>query len=163
MNLYLVRHAEAVPIGGGIRSDADRILSERGRADALAMARTLAQIDIDIRAVFTSPLTRAVQTGRAFGGELKRDPQISKRLEPGFSPRLLAEEIHAASNGAGIVAVGHQPDMSMFISYLISPAHDAMVTMEPGAMACIHLQSSGQAQLRWVLTPEIVRRVNLSF
>ena len=161
MNLYIVRHAEAVPIGGAIRSDSERTLSERGRADALVMARTLAQIDIDIRAVFTSPLVRAVQTGRAFGDELKRDPQISKRLEPGFSPRLLAEEIQAASNGAGIVTIGHQPDMSMFISYLISPAHDAIVTMEAGAMACVHLQSSGQAQLRWVLTPEVVKRMHV--
>lgn len=161
MNLYLVRHAEAVAVGGEIRSDAERTLSERGRSDALVMARMLAQIDIDIRAVFTSPLVRAVQTGKAFGSELKRDPQISKRLEPGFNPRLLAEEIQAASDGAGIVAIGHQPDMSMFISYLISPAHDAMVTMEPGAMACIHLQSSGQAQLRWVMTPDIVKRMNV--
>lgn len=163
MNLYVVRHAEAMPLGGEIRSDFDRTLSERGRADAAVMAHVLAQIDLDIKAVLTSPLVRAVQTGEMFGRELMRDPVTSRRLEPGFNPRLLNEEIQTISNGAGVVVIGHQPDMSMFVSFLISPARDAVVAMEAGAMACIHLQLSGQAQLRWVLTPEIVRKMNVSF
>jgi phosphohistidine phosphatase len=163
VNLYIVRHADAVSLGGSIRSDFERKLSERGRADATVMAKLLAHIDIDIRAILTSPLARAVETGAIFGRELHREAEISRRLEPGFDPRMLVEELHAVSHGAGVVAVGHQPDMSMFISYLISPARDAVVAMETCAMACIHLQSHGQAQLRWMLTPEVVNRMNFGF
>ncbi len=163
MNLYVVRHADAVSIGGNIRSDFDRTLNERGRADATVMAKALANIDIDIRAILTSPLVRAVETGSIFGRELHREAEASRRLEPGFDPRLLLEAVQGISNGAGVVVVGHQPDMSMFISYLISPARDAVVAMETAAVACIHLQSSGQAQLRWILTPETVTKMNVGF
>ena len=162
MNLYVVRHADAVSLGGEVRSDFDRGLTERGRADATMMARALAQIDIDIRAIITSPLMRAVETGEIFGRELKREAETSRRLEPGFSPKLLTEEIVSLSTGAGVVAIGHQPDMSMFISYLISPAHAATVAMETCAIACVHLQSTAQGQLRWLLTPEVVRALNFS-
>jgi phosphohistidine phosphatase len=161
VNLYVVRHADAVSIGGGVRSDAERPLSERGRADASVMAKVLAHIDIDIRAILTSPLRRALETGAIFGRELHREAESSRRLEPGFDHRLLLEEIQASSNGAGVVAIGHQPDMSLLISYLISPARDAAVAMETCAVACIHLQSHGQAQLRWMLTPEAVNRMNI--
>jgi phosphohistidine phosphatase len=162
LNLYVVRHADAVSLGGEVQSDFDRALSERGRADAAMMARALAQIDIDIKAIITSPLLRGVQTGGIFGRELKREARISKRLEPGFSPKLLLEEVLSLSSGAGVVAIGHQPDMSMFISYLISPAHAATVAMETCAIACVHLQSTGQGHLCWLLTTEVVRTMNFS-
>ncbi len=162
VNLYVVRHAEAMSLGGEIRSDFDRTLSERGRAQATMMARALAQIDLDIQAIITSPLVRAVETGEIFGRELKREAETSRRLEPGFNPRLLQEEILATSNGAGVVAIGHQPDMSIFISYLISPAHAATVAMETSAIACVQLQSTGQGQLRWLLTPELVKQMNFA-
>ncbi len=160
MNLYVVRHADAVSIGNGIRSDFDRTLSDKGRSDATMMARTLAQIDIDVQAVLTSPLVRAVETGEIFGRELMRKAETTRKLEPGFNPRALAEEVLAGSNGASVVAVGHQPDMSMLISYLVSPSHAASVVMETCAIACIHLQMAGAGQLRWLLTPEIVRRTS---
>jgi phosphohistidine phosphatase len=162
LNLYVIRHAEAVSLGGEIKSDRDRTLSERGKSDATMMARLLAQIDIDIKAIVTSPFVRAVETGEIFGRELKRDAGTSRQLEPGFSPRLLAEEILSLSSSAGVAAIGHQPDMSMFISYLISPAHAATVAMETCAIACVHLQSTGQGQLRWLLTPELVKKLNIS-
>jgi phosphohistidine phosphatase len=162
VNLYVVRHADAVSLGDGVRSDFDRPLTERGRADATMMARALAQIDLDIKAILSSPLVRAVETSEIFGRELMRDPQTSRRLEPGFNPRLLVEEILSISTGAGVVAIGHQPDMGAFISYLISPAHIASVAMETSAVACLHLQTTGSAHLRWLLTPETVRRMNFA-
>lgn len=158
MNLYVVRHADAVSVGSGIRSDFERTLSDKGRSDAMMMARTLAQIDIDIKAILTSPLVRSVETGEIFGKELMREVQTTRTLEPGFNPRALAEEVLAGANGASVVVVGHQPDMSMLISYLVSPAHAASVVMETCAIACVHLQMAGAGQLRWLLTPEIVRR-----
>ncbi len=162
MNLYVVRHAEAVSIGDGVLSDFDRPLSNRGRADAMMMARALAHIDLEIKAILTSPLVRAVETSEIFGRELKREPQTTPRLDPGFNPRLLQEEILAASNGPGVIVIGHQPDMGAFISYLISPAHAATVAMETSAVACLNLQTTGSAHLRWLLTPETVRRMNFA-
>lgn len=160
MNLYVVRHADALSLGSGIRSDFDRPLSDRGRSDAAMMAHALARIDLDIGSVLSSPLLRAVETSEIFGRELRREPQTRPSLEPGFNIQHLHEEILAMSNHGGIVVIGHQPDMGEFISYLISPAHVATVAMETGAIACIQLQPTGLAQLRWLLTPETVRRMS---
>ena len=126
------------------------------------MARALARIDIDIKAIITSPLVRAVQTGSIFEEALKREARATELLEPGFNPKLFLEEVHSLSADAGVVAIGHQPDIGMLISYLISPAHAATVAMETCAIACVQLQSTGQGQLRWQLTPEVVRALNIS-
>jgi phosphohistidine phosphatase len=162
MKLYVVRHADAVSIGGEIRSDFDRTLSERGRAEATMMARALAHIDIDIRAILTSPLARAVETGEIFGRELKRTAEATILLEPGFNPGVLYKDVLERSQGGGVVAIGHQPDMSMFVSHLMSPSHEAAVTMETCSIVCLQVQNTGQAQLRWLLTPEIVTTLNFA-
>lgn len=163
MNLYIVRHGEANPLGGEFRNDYERTLSEQGRAEAMLMAQALVNIDLNISTILTSPLVRAVETGKIFGRPLRREPTVSRKLEPGFDPRELAEEMSAMDNAGGVVLVGHQPDMSIFVSYLISPAHTAMVAMETCAVACVHLSSKDQPKLRWLLTPEIVRRLNPTF
>lgn len=163
MKLYIVRHGEAEPVGGDIRTDHERPLTSAGRADAELMAHALVNIDLNVKAILTSPLARAVETAEIFGRALKRDPTVTRRLEPGFDPQELLQEVQALSNGAGVVAIGHQPDMGLFISYLISPAHAATVAMETCAVACVHLPANGPAQLRWLLTPELVRSLSFSF
>lgn len=163
MKLYIVRHGEANPLGGEFRNDYERTLTEQGRAEAMLMAQALVNIDLNISTILTSPLVRAVETGEIFGRALLREPTVSRKLEPGFDPRELAEEIQAMDNGGGVVIIGHQPDMSIFVSYLISPAHAATIGMETCAVACVHLSSTGPPKLRWLLTPEIVRRLNPTF
>jgi phosphohistidine phosphatase len=163
VNVYIVRHGEAEPVGGEIRDDHLRTLTHQGRADAEVMANAMVNIDLNIAAILTSPLVRAVETAEIFGRALKRDPVVSRRLEPGFEPQALLEEIRAVSNDASVIAIGHQPDMGLFVSYLISPAHMATVAMETCAVACVHLPGNGPAQLRWLLTPSIVRHLTLSF
>ncbi len=160
MNLYVVRHADAESLGGGVNSDFDRPLSERGRTDAQMMARALASIHPHVKSILTSPLVRAVETGNFFGRELKREPEPSRRLTPGFSPESLLETILSQSKVASVVIIGHQPDMSTFISHLISPACSATVDMVTCAVACLELESDDTAHLRWLITPDTVSRMN---
>ncbi len=160
MNLYIVRHADAVSLGDGASSDFDRPLSERGRADATMLARALARIDPHIKLIFTSPLVRAVETGEIFAGELRQQPEISQRLTPGASPEALLETILSKAKNVSSVVVGHQPDMSTFISYLISPACSASVEMVTCAVTCVEVETSETAHLRWLLTPDIVSKLN---
>ena len=51
MNLYIVRHAEAVPLGRGISRDADRPLSAHGERDAAVVGRVLALADPAVRTI----------------------------------------------------------------------------------------------------------------
>jgi phosphohistidine phosphatase len=175
MNLYVVRHAEAVQVGqnkpsagGAITRDADRPLSLRGEQDAALMGKALARLDPFIDVVVTSPLLRAVQTGEIIGREISNHAtfQTSASLSPGFRPDVLLEELLAIVGGASIISVGHQPDLSMFISYLIADSSRAAVAMEPCAIAHLKLTPRAgrvEAQLRWLLTPDTVRSVHPKF
>ena len=61
MNVFLVRHAEAVPEDHSLR-DEDRWLTARGREMARGLARLLREQRVEPDAVLTSPLPRAMQT-----------------------------------------------------------------------------------------------------
>jgi phosphohistidine phosphatase len=106
MLVFLVRHAHAD------KGDPDelRALSERGRGEARAVARRLAEHETPPALVLTSPLLRARQTAepiaQASGAELRAD----ERLAPGLTPDGL---VAALDDEPGPVAVvGHQPDFS---------------------------------------------------
>ncbi|MEO8167316.1 MAG: phosphohistidine phosphatase SixA [bacterium] len=161
MNLYIVRHAEAEALGGGIDSDFNRPLTTRGKSDAQLMAQAVHHVDARIRHIFTSPLLRAVETGEIFGKELKRSPETSRWLSPGFSPSALAETILSQSNDAGVMVIGHQPDMSIFIAHLISPVCAATVDMVTCAVACLEVEGDNSAHLRWLMTPDMVGKMSV--
>lgn len=165
MNLYLVRHAEAVPVGGRILRDADRTLSPVGEAHAEQMGKVLAKIDPGIHIVATSPLVRAIHTGEIIGHEVSDRPifHVTEHLAPGFREKTLLETLYALSGGGSIVAVGHQPDMSAFVSYLIADATSAAVAFPPGAVACLRIKQVSthpEAQLLWHLTPDVVKSLH---
>lgn len=160
MNLYVVRHAEALPVGGMITRDGDRHLSPRGEEDAELMGKALAHLDQNVDIVVTSPLTRAIETGEIMGKELSDHPtmHVSEHLAPGFSNLALFRELLALSAGSNIVAIGHQPDMSSFVSYLITGSDEAAVAMSAGAIARLVLDgTNAHGHLAWLLTPEVVK------
>ena len=160
MNLYVVRHAEALPVGGMVTRDADRRLSPRGEEDAALMGRALAHLDPNVDIVVTSPLARAIETGEIIGRELSNHPimHVSEHLAPGFSNLGLFKELLALSAGSNIVAIGHQPDMSGFVSYLITGSSEAALAMSAGAIARLVLDgANAHAHLAWLLTPEVVK------
>ncbi|MFN0157470.1 MAG: phosphohistidine phosphatase SixA [Bacteroidota bacterium] len=162
MNLYLVRHAEAVALGGIIRRDFDRPLSTVGEADAEIVGKSLVRLDPNINVVVTSPLVRAVQTGGIIGRAISRNPifHVSEHLAPGFRQKSLLDELVALSGDGSIAAVGHQPDMSMFVSYLLSGT--SHVAFQPGSVAGLKVKASrAESHLLWLLSPEIIRGIGL--
>lgn len=70
MELWLVRHAEAAARGPAGAADRQRPLTEAGRTQAERLARLLGRLDLRLERLFTSPLTRAVQTAQALAGLL---------------------------------------------------------------------------------------------
>jgi phosphohistidine phosphatase len=164
MNLYLIRHGDAVPVGGSIQHDADRVLSPQGREDALAMGATLAKAGAPVSAILTSPLTRAVETAELLAGKLPSNPRIiqSEHLTPGFGQRILLDQLNSLHH-EGIIVIGHQPDMSSFLSYLVGDG-ETVVEMTTCAAALVRLSKPLNPHggvLRWLLTPDLVRALNV--
>lgn len=167
MILYLARHAEAVPVGGSVQRDVDRPLSLRGEEDAQLMGKALAHLEGGVDLILTSPLVRAVRTGELFrqsiGSHVLARP--SDNLAPGFRYKALVEELSRERSARAVLAIGHQPDLSNFISFLITDSTHAAVAMAACAVARITFESEdlrAAATLRWLLTPEILRAMHLS-
>src|SRR5262245_1584012 len=99
MNLYLIRHAEAVPLGvDGISDDEDRPLTEMGKQQCRAVALALRQLGVRLEKLRTSPLVRARQTAEEmllhFNDRLI-DLGNCAELAPGRKKRKLLREILA--------------------------------------------------------------------
>ena len=132
MKVYLIRHAEAVAesVAG---TDEDRWLSPRGREAARGLARLLREQKVELDAVVSSPLPRAVQTAElvADGIDYLGPIEILRGLAPGAHPRRAAEEI--AIRGGAVAVVGHEPGISALGALLLGlPAFPQLRT----AQAC---------------------------
>ena len=63
MELYLIRHADAAPVGThGIRDDAERPLTDIAHKQARDLGDGLRKRDIKVEKLVTSPFLRARQT-----------------------------------------------------------------------------------------------------
>jgi phosphohistidine phosphatase len=122
MNIYLVRHADALPLGEqGISVDEERPLSERGVQSTRRLGENLKRLGVKPVRVLTSPLRRALQTAeelaRAFDGA--GVPVVRcDLLAPGGSPKKLAKYLRRSDSG-DVLLVGHEPDISRHTARLI--------------------------------------------
>ena len=159
MNLYLVRHAEAAPIGGAVTRDADRPLSAKGEHDAKLIGRFLSTVDTGVRLVCCSPLLRAVRTAEIIGSQYAEPPEIRKWeiLEPGFSPREVLEEV-SALKAETLILVAHQPDLGDCIATMIAES-TMELALPPAGTACLLFAAASSrehSRLLWLLTPDMI-------
>lgn len=157
MELYVMRHADAV-LGG---EDAARPLSAKGRVQAERMGEWLAALAVGRPRIVSSPLLRARETAELVAGALGGlAVEETEALACGMLPDEGATLIHEMSGwGDGVMLVGHAPDLGMLISYLLG-ANESFVEMRKGTVARLSMQRSGfgGALLRWVVSPELIRR-----
>lgn len=158
MDLYLIRHADAVSIGEeGVASDEERSLSAKGRSQSKALAEALERQQVRLTKVLTSPLLRARQTAEglleSWSGPRPELIEI-KELEPGFQPKRLARRLNDLKADS-IALVGHQPDMSGWAAWLIGSNKAQVDFAKAGAayIACGDAIHKGAGTLVWVVTP----------
>jgi phosphohistidine phosphatase len=117
VRILLVRHADAVSETSAL-PDEYRYLSAAGRQQVRELGALLADAALELGAVVTSPLVRAVQTAELVVRWLDWAGSIEAThfLAPGgASARATAEWLVGcaeALTGATLVAVGHEPSMS---------------------------------------------------
>jgi phosphohistidine phosphatase len=168
MLLFLIRHAEAEPLGGPIVRDFDRPLTARGRHQVRALATALADRHIVIDAVAASPLVRAHQTAAELVGVL--DPSVRPvtcdelavgRLKPGKLSALLAELTPRGARTPDraekvVAAVGHMPDLGAYLEWLIG-AGPGTIHFAKAAVACVRFKGQpdrATGELLWLVTPD---------
>ncbi len=162
MNLYIVRHGEARSIGGSITSDSERPLSTRGEQDVRLIGQVLARVEPQATHIASSPLLRARATASLLGEQrtARSSPGVWEELSPGVRFNDVVSRIHGSGAGS-LVIVGHQPDMTHLIAYLVADAA-VEISLPPGGIAALTLPSgvgAGGARLLWLLTPDLLRSI----
>jgi phosphohistidine phosphatase len=159
MLLYIIRHADAVPQGkGDVNSDADRPLTEKGRAQSHALAKALQQRGVHLDVILTSPLLRARQTAEdmvdVWEGH-KPEVQICEELAPGVKPGKLARALRKLKREA-IAVVGHQPDLSAHLGWFVGSKKTRTDMAKAGAARVNFTEApdKGSGELVWLVTPE---------
>ncbi len=159
MNLYVIRHADAAPLGeGGVTRDEERPLTAKGVDQARQVAVGLQKGGIRPALLLTSPLRRARQTAEEMLQHWQPPVpglQVCDELAPGGSRRKLARLL-ATLGVDPIGVVGHQPDLGRLIGWLIGSKKTQIDLAKAGVafLSCADNPGKGSAALVWMVTPE---------
>jgi phosphohistidine phosphatase len=155
VNLFLVRHAAAVP-RGRLRHDAARPLTDEGRQRFTRVVAGLERLGVRFAAVRHSPWTRARETAELLApicdGELREDALLAG------AP---SEELLRSLRSDRLALVGHAPWLPELLAWLVAGATDLgdRFAMKKGAVAWLEGRPRpGQMTLTALLPPRVSRR-----
>ena len=168
MDVYLVRHAAAFDRDPDRwPDDSRRPLTPEGEEEFRLAARGLARLVSRVDAVLSSPYERAWRTAQILS-ELDSWPatEASPVLEPTLPPENAAHELISYAGAKSISVVGHRPGLHELAAYLLTGDGDGpKITLKKGGVACIRFEEApapGTGELRWLLTPKVLRALALS-
>jgi phosphohistidine phosphatase len=141
--IWLLRHGDAAPGS----PDAERPLTEKGRAQSRAAGAALRALGVELDACLTSPKVRALDTARLACKELNG---IEPTLEPKLSGGPFDAEALAAGLGDDVMLVGHDPDFSAAVHDLTG----AQVRLKKGGLAGVQ-----EGELIVLLRPRELKRI----
>lgn len=121
MKLFLIRHAEAIDYETeSVRSDDLRFITPKGRKTSSTVFKSLKDFFVDLDKVFTSPLTRSVQTAEVLASTLKykHDVEIANELLLNGTASKIMQLLKRNTVFNSIALVGHEPLMSLLVEGL---------------------------------------------
>jgi phosphohistidine phosphatase len=123
----------------------------------VAAAPTIERLELDLKAILTSPLVRARQTAEVVAERLGVKAIEEPALAPGFNARRLQDVLKRYPDAGALMLVGHEPDFSRTIAQLIGGGR---VEMKKGGLARVDLESidSPRGRLVWLLAPKMLSR-----
>jgi phosphohistidine phosphatase len=158
VELYLVRHAEAVALGEqGINTDEERPLTEDGEKQSRMLGQGLRRRGVVIEKVVTSPLLRATQTAEGMlrdWPDPKPELVTCDELGPDSKPRRLGRFLRDLG-GERVALVGHMPHLGELTAWLIG-SKKAHIDLAKAGIAYVSSTNAkkGRGTLLWLVTPE---------
>ena len=149
MNIYIVRHGEAV----SERLDPKRPLTASGREEVERVARMAAAKNVQVTAICHSGILRAKQTAEILAEQLQftRNVEPLSGLLPQDDPAIAKAELEAAESP--IMLVGHLPHLHRLIALLVRGDPELQVTkLSPATMVCC-CNDAAKWEITWMLTP----------
>ena len=164
MRLYIVRHGIAED-RLGVKCDAERRLTDEGRAKTLAVAEGLGALGVSVDVILTSPLPRARETAEILADVLGPEGGVraTSALEPGFSITDLCEALLEGGEPSDAMIVGHEPDLSELVSTLVWGDDRGEVEIKKAACALLETESLPPGEepvtLRWLIPPRALVKI----
>ena len=156
MRLHLLRHAHAGDAFNWSGDEALRPLTQKGREQSERLGRFLEQHGVRPDVIVSSPKIRALQTAEIVAGTLgmmvRRDDRLAERFGQSELWSLL-DELGAREP----MLVGHDPDLSMLLEYLVDAEG---IAMRKATLATIDMGtklSDGDGSLRWLIPADLLQ------
>jgi phosphohistidine phosphatase len=154
--LYFVRHGAAEDAQQWLGSDFDRPLTSKGRKQMVRVVKRLAEAEIEVDVIATSPLVRAQETAKIVAERLGVERVLEdSRLADGFDQRKLLDILRDLGVVEHLMLVGHEPTMSFTVGRIIG---NARLDFKKGAIACVDLPdaTSTSGTLLWLSPPKLL-------
>lgn len=160
MELFLLRHGLATERGtSGFAKDAARPLTLQGRRQLRKIAAAMRQMELSFDVILSSPFLRTRQTAEIVAKELKLKKRLAfvDELQPGGNmPKLIQRILTLKPPPENILLVGHEPDLSNLIFWLVTGKTGAGFALKKSGLAKLKikkLRAGKCATLAWLLTP----------
>jgi phosphohistidine phosphatase len=160
MNLFLLRHGKAEDRNAITPDDFSRALVEKGHQQARNAARLLSASAMLPDIVLCSPLVRARETAESFTQAANMPgPVMQTWLACGMNTETALSELRGFSDFKNVMIVGHEPDFSQFIQYLLGSAANS-VEIRKGSLTCLELfPPSRNATLRFLIPFKLAKHM----
>ncbi len=169
MDLFILRHGYAGNQLSDSMKDNKRQLTVSGKKEVVEIAKSLKKLGVKFNVIFSSPLTRAFQTAKIIAEEYKLTEQIeqSEELKPNGSKNSLYNKLSKLNIDCVILIVGHEPYLSSMINDIISNDNhnnnNNNIILKKAGLSRIKITSTVpkfKGELRWLLTPRILKKIS---
>jgi phosphohistidine phosphatase len=153
MIIYFLRHADAEDF---VDSDFTRKLTPKGHDQAERVGKFCKQNGIKPEVFLTSPVVRARETAEIVGKKIGVTPVIADWLACGMTPATLIEKLQPISTKSSVLLVGHEPDLSTAVSYLLGLTEPVNFPIRKASLTAINAPwlDQGSGSLEFTLPPK---------
>jgi len=145
------------------KKDERRPLDEEGSLQARYVGHVLANLDVQVEHIISSPLKRALQTASLVANEMAFEAQIE--LDDALRPEAEYSDFQALLSrfrkAESSMIVGHNPNFTEFLVKTISAQGSAQVELKKGSVGKVEMQGR-RGTLHWLITPRIARTLQNS-
>lgn len=158
MNLYLLRHADAIDHA---ETDMGRYLSEKGIAQAKVVGKFCRENDIAPDIVLSSPYRRTEETANIVAKKLENaEVLIAPFLSSGMVPAAALEGLAPYSHLHTVMIVGHEPDFGLLAARLLGLPEPRRLHIRKASLTLLELTEleAGAATLHFVIPAKFMDR-----
>jgi phosphohistidine phosphatase len=156
MQLFVIRHAEAVPQSPNSDDEA-RPLTDAGLRRFKRAARGMKRLGISFERLYHSPWLRAVQTANTLSSLAQEETIVTQHLAAAPS-----EELLQLLSGASVALVGHEPWLAELVAWMVlgNPENAHRFALKKGTVVWLEgPPEPAQMVVRAWLPLDLLRRV----